>query len=139
MTEATRITALRYTMIATGAIFTFGILPLTQLWTKGWSWGVGHSHYLPMILGVYATLGVSLMWASRDPLGNRGLIWFTVWSSVVHSLIMAVQAVSDPAETGHLLGDVPALLLVAMALALLTPRGARVSAITGDFGSRRVA
>jgi hypothetical protein len=126
-------------MITTGVIFTFCIFPLTQLWPSGWSWGTGHSHYLPMIIGVYATLGVCLMWASRDPLGNSGLVWFTVWSSVVHALTMAAQAVADPAETGHLLGDVPALLLVAGVLAVLTPGGARISAVTGDFSSRRVA
>jgi hypothetical protein len=36
---------------------------------------------------------------------------------------MAVQALSDPAERGHLVGDVPALILVAIVLAVLTPRG----------------
>jgi len=54
---------------------------------------------------------------------RTSLIWFTVWSSVVHAAIMGVQAVSDPAERGHLLGDVPALILVAVVLAALTPRG----------------
>lgn len=73
----------------------------------------------------YATLGVFLLVAARDPLAHRSLIWFTVWSSVVHALIMAGQAVADSAERGHLLGDVPALLVVAVVLAALTPRGAR--------------
>ena len=71
-------------------------------------------------------------------MANRSLIWFTVWSSAVHSLIMAAQSLMDPAETGHLLGDVPALLLVAGALAVLTPRGAKVRAVT-DLGARRAA
>lgn len=35
---------------------------------------------------------------------------------------MAVQAVIDPTERGHLSGDVPALFIVAIVLALLTPR-----------------
>jgi hypothetical protein len=35
---------------------------------------------------------------------------------------MAVQSVSDPDETGHMIGDVPALLLVAIVLAVLLPR-----------------
>lgn len=89
---------------------------------SGWSWGTGPSHYLMMILGVYATLGVFLIIASRNPLAHRSLIWFTVWSSVVHAVIMAIQAFEDPMERGHLLGDVPALLIVAIALAALTPR-----------------
>lgn len=76
-----------------------------------------------MILGVYATLGVFLLIASRNPLQHRSLIWFTVWSSLVHAGIMAVQAITTPAEHGHLLGDVPALVIVAVLLAVLTPRG----------------
>jgi len=36
---------------------------------------------------------------------------------------MAVQAIVDPEERGHLPGDVTALLLVGVVLAILTPRG----------------
>ena len=77
-----------------------------------------------MILGIYATLGVFLLIASRNPLQHRSLIWFTAWSSLVHGGIMAVQALKMPVEHGHLLGDVPALILVAVVLAILTPMGA---------------
>lgn len=75
-----------------------------------------------MIIGVYATLGVFLFIASRDPLGGRSLIWFTVWSSVVHGGIMAMQAITDPQFLGHLYGDVPGLFLVAGVLAWLMPK-----------------
>jgi hypothetical protein len=63
----------------------FGIYTLTLLWPSGWSWHTGHHipHYLQMILGVYATLGIFLLFASRKPLAHLRLIWFTVWSSVV--------------------------------------------------------
>ena len=54
--------------------------------------------------------------------GNRSLLWFTVWSGVVHAGIMAVQSIVYPEHRGHLLGDVPALLLVAAVLAFLVPR-----------------
>jgi hypothetical protein len=40
----------------------------------------------------------------------------------VHAAIMAVQALSDAGERGHLLGDVPALLIVAAVLAVLQRR-----------------
>ena len=106
-----------------GVVFIVGIYPLSLIWPSGWSWGTGHSHYLMMILGLYATLGVFLLIASRNPPAHRSLIWFTVWSSVVHAVIMAVQAFGDPAERGHLWGDVPALLVIAIVLAVLTPRG----------------
>ena len=120
--DANRVRYLRVALVVVGLIFTFGIYPLGVLWPSGWTWGHGHSHYLMMILGVYATLGVFLLLASRNPEAHRSLIWFTVWSSVVHAVIMAFQALADGAERGHLLGDVPALLIVAIVLATLTPR-----------------
>jgi hypothetical protein len=74
-----------------------------------------------MICGIYAVLGIFLIAAARDPAENRSLISFTIWSSVVHAAIMAVQALSDSLEYGHLVGDVPALLLVAGVLWFLSP------------------
>jgi hypothetical protein len=121
-------TALRVALVIIGLIFIFGIYPQTVVWPSGWSWGHGHSHYLMMIIGIYATLGVFLLIAARNPVAHSSLIWFTVVSSVVHAGIMAVQAITDPAEHGHLTGDVPALLVVAIALAVLMPRAAKRSA-----------
>jgi hypothetical protein len=80
-----------------------------------------------MILAIYATLGVFLLRAARDPMANLSLIWFTVWSSVVHALVMAVQALQDPAERGHLPGDVLVLLLVGIGLAFITKRATGTS------------
>jgi hypothetical protein len=68
--------------------------------------------------------------ASPEKSAYRSLIWFTVWSSLVHAGIMTVQALSAPGELGHLLGDVPALVIVALVLAGLTPRGARAETAT---------
>jgi hypothetical protein len=113
---------LRIALIAVGLIFTFGIYPLSIVWPSGWTWGHGHSHYLMMIVGVYATLGIFLLLASRDPQAHSSLIWFTVWSSVVHGAIMAGQSFTDPMESGHLIADVPALFIVAVVLSLLMLR-----------------
>ena len=100
-------------------------LVLISAWPAGWSWHHdGQSLYLQMILGIYATLGVFLLIASRDPLAHASLIWFTVWSSVVHGGIMALQSIAYPEHMGHLWGDVPALLIVAAVLAFLMPRRA---------------
>ena len=111
-------------LVVVGLIFVFGIYPLTIIWPSGWAWHTGQSHYLQMILGIYVTLGVFLLIASRNPLANLSLIWFTVWSSAVHGGIMAVQALSNSQFRGHLWGDVLALFVVAAVLALLAPRGA---------------
>jgi uncharacterized protein DUF6632 len=116
-----------------GVTFIAGIYTLVMVWPSGWSWHTGHSHYLPhylqMILGVYATLGVFLLIASRNPLAHLSLIWFTVWSTVVHAGIMAAQSLMNSEQRGHLLGDVPALLVVAAVLAVLTPRGTAATAL----------
>ena len=122
MTEADRAKYLRVVLLVVGLIFLVGIYPLTIIWPSGWAWHTGQSDYLQMILGIYATLGVFLIVASRNPLAHRSLIWFTVWSSVVHGGIMAVQSVANPEHIGHLWGDVLALLVVAAALAFLMPR-----------------
>src|SRR5580693_1335044 len=109
MSAETRLVYLRIALIAVGLIFIVGIYPLMIVWPSGWTWGEGHSHYPMMIVGIYATLGVFLLMASRDPGAHRSLISFTLWSSVVHGVIMAAESFGDAAERGHLLGDVPAL------------------------------
>ena len=125
MSDTNRLFFLRIALVVTGLTFIFGIYTLGILWPSGWVWGQGHSqHYLMMIIGVYATLGVFLLIASRNPSAHKSLIWFTVWSSAVHGAIMGVQGLSDTAERGHLVGDAPALILVAIILAVLMPRTA---------------
>jgi hypothetical protein len=112
---------LKLALIAFGIIFCL-IYPLGYLWPSGWVWHGGEGfYYLQMIAGVYAVLGIFLILASRDTGANRSLISFTIWSSVVHAGIMAVQALGDQHERGHLVGDVPALLLVAAVLWYLSP------------------
>jgi uncharacterized membrane protein YoaK (UPF0700 family) len=125
MSDATRLLLLRIALIVIGLTFIFGIYTLGVVWPSGWVWGQGHSHYLMMIIGVYATLGVFLLIASRDPYAHKSIIWFTVWSSLVHGAIMGVQGFTDTAERSHLVGDVPALILVAIILAVLMPRKAQ--------------
>ena len=129
MAEPARIKYLRVALQIVGVVFIAGIYPLTIVWPSGWAWHTGHiSPYLQMILGVYATLGVFLLIASRKPLAHLSLIWFTVWSSIVHAGIMAVQSLTNPEHMAHLWGDVPALIIVATVLGLLTPRGAEAKA-----------
>ena len=129
MNTAARLKLLRIALIVFGLIFLVGVYPLTIVWPQGWAWHHGgQSMYLQMILGIYATLGIFLLLASRDPLAYWSLIWFTVWSSVVHGGIMAARAIAYPEHLGHLWGDVPALLIVAGVLALLMPR--RTAGIT---------
>ena len=112
---------LQFALAIFGAIFLL-IYPLSVVWPSGWAWHSGapyQSMYFMMIVGVYATLGVFLLNAARNPQANLSLIWFTVWSSVVHAAIMAVQSFGGGHHMGRLSGDVPALLLVAVVLSVL--------------------
>ena len=122
--EPRRTKRLRIALRLVGLTFIFGVYALTLVWPSGWSWHAGsHTpHYLQMILGIYATLGTFLLIASRKPLAHLSLIWFTVWSSVVHAGVMGAQALANPEHIRHLWGDVPILFAVAIVLALLTPR-----------------
>ena len=113
---------LRPALIAFGLVFIFGIFVLNRIWPSGWAWQPEQPAYLHMILGIYATLGVFLILAARDPLHHLSLIWFTVWSSLVHAGVMAFHSFTDPGQMGHLSGDVAALVLTAAVLAALTPR-----------------
>lgn len=123
MDDSRKMKYLKLALLATGLIFIFGIYPLMHyIWPGGWRWEPNQTEYEEMILGIYATLGIFLLMAARAPLEHRSLIWFTVWSSVVHAGIMTYQALVDASEHGHLMGDVPALFLVAALLAWLMPR-----------------
>ena len=121
MNDMTREKLLKAALATFGVIF-FLVYPLGLVWPSGWQWHGGHGqYYLQMICGIYAVLGGFLIAAARNPSQYRSVISFTVWSSVVHAAIMAAQSLSDGHEIGHLLGDVPALLLVAAVLWYLSP------------------
>lgn len=122
MDMKTRIKYLRIALIIFGLILIFGVYPLMVLWPSGWRWIPHQQNYEQMIVGIYVTLGIFLILAAKNPLQNLSLIWFTVWSSFVHGGIMLIQALSYSHEHGHLLGDVPALILIGIVLAILTPR-----------------
>ena len=125
MTVEKRVRLLGYALYAVGSIFIVGVpLLMGWLWHDGFGWDPAQSEYEQMIMGVYVTLGVFLVRAARNPMQHASLIWFTVWSSVVHGTIMLVQALVDGSERTNLMGDIPSLFVVAAVLAVLTPRGA---------------
>ena len=129
MSDEKRMQLLKLSLKVFGAIFIIGIyLMMNWVWPSGWGWEPRQPEYEQMIMGVYATLGIFLVRAAKDPLANLSLIWFTIWSSAVHAAIMAVQAIMDVTERANLLGDVPALFLVAIVLWYLLPKNQDVPA-----------
>jgi FtsH-binding integral membrane protein len=129
MTDADRNKFLRIALVFVGLLFIFGLWPLTVVWPSGWAWHAGgRSEYLEMILGIYATLGVFLIIASRNPVAHLSLIRFAVWSSLVHGGVMSIQSMVNHQQMGHMWGDVAALFVVAAVVAFFMPRQARENA-----------
>lgn len=121
MTHSLSYRLLRVALVVFGTVMVL-LYPLAAVWPSGWAWHDGAPHesrYFMMIVGLYATLGLFLVVAARRPEAHLSLIWFAACSSAVHAGIMAVQALSATHHRGHLWGDVPALLLVAVVLAVL--------------------
>src|SRR5579864_7460315 len=104
---------LKVVLVVLGLLFCAAIYPL-MLMAK-------QDPALAMMMSLYATLGVFLLLAARNPSEHRSLIAFTAGSSLVHGWIMTAQALGSSMEHGHLLGDVPALLVVGIALIVLAP------------------
>jgi hypothetical protein len=109
------------------ALALFGVValllyPLSIVWPSGWAWHAGAPHdsqYFMMIVGIYVTIGIFLILAARKPEAYLSFIWFAIWSSLVHAVIMGVQSFGHGHHMGHLWGDVPALLIVAVVLTVL--------------------
>ena len=58
----------------------------------------------------------------EEPMAHTSLIEFMIWSSIFHAAIMLAQALADETEKANLLGDIPALFLVAFILWYLMPK-----------------
>lgn len=83
---------------------------------------------LSMMLSLYATLGVFILLAIRNPFANRSLIAFTAWSSLAHAAVMGVQALRNMIQHGELIG-VAVLTVIGIVLIALGPR----NQLTGSY------
>lgn len=110
---------LRIVLIAVGLVYVFGLYPMTVIWPDGFMWMPRQAEYEQMILATFAVLGIFFLLASRAPAEHRSLISFAGWSSLVHGLVMLVQALRDPMERANMYGDIPALILVGGVLLML--------------------
>ena len=125
MKQQDKLKYLKIALYVFGATFIVGVPAMMMwIWPSGWGWTPAQPEYEQMIMGVYMTLGVFLVRAAKDPMANASLIWFTIWSSIVHAAIMLAQALVDDTEKANLIGDIPALFLVAFVLWYLMPKKA---------------
>jgi hypothetical protein len=114
--------ALKVVLVVVGLVFCALAYPLIMF--------VKQAPALAMQFSVYVTLGIFLLFASRNPSANRSLIAFTAWSSFVHAMLMAGQAFARLIARGELVGSA-VLVVIGVALIALAPAkksGERVSA-----------
>jgi len=114
--------ALKVVLVLLGLLFSAGVYPLIVF--------VKQDPALAMMMSLYATLGVFLLLAARNPSANRSLIAFTAWSSFAHAVLMTVQAFLNFIPRRELVGVV-VFILIGAALMVLAPAkqsGERVSA-----------
>ena len=104
--------ALKVVLVLVGLIFCGLAYPLIMF--------VKQAPAMAMMFSVYVTLGIFLLFASRNPSANRSLIAFTAWSSFVHSMLMAGQAFARLIARGELIGSA-VLVAIGIALIVLAP------------------
>jgi uncharacterized protein DUF6632 len=104
--------ALKVVLVVVGLLFCAGVYPLTMM--------VKQDPALAMMMSLYATLGVFLLLAARNPSEHRSLIAFTAWSSFAHAALMAVQAFLNLILRRELAG-VAFFVVVGVALIVLAP------------------
>jgi hypothetical protein len=85
--------------------------------------GAEHAHVPPMLFAVYIVWGVFLLKASRDPLAYWSFLNFTMWANLVHSLLMAGQALMDMDRYwSKFLTDIPFLFFLAVGIYAWGPK-----------------
>jgi hypothetical protein len=103
---------LKVVLVIVGLLFCAAVYPL-MLMAK-------HDPSLAMMMSLYATLGIFLLLASRNPSANRSLIAFTAWSSFAHAGIMSLQALLNMIARRELIGSA-VFILIGIALLALAP------------------
>ena len=103
---------LKVVLVVVGLLFCAAVYPL-MLMAK-------QDPALAMMMSLYATLGVFLLVASRNPSAHHSLIAFTAWSSFAHAMLMAVQAYLGFIARHELLG-VATFVVIGVALIALAP------------------
>ncbi len=104
--------ALKVVLVVVGLLFSAAVIPLMMM--------VKQDPALAMMMSLYATLGIFLLLASRNPSAHRSLIAFTAWSSFAHATVMSVQAYLNFIARRELIGSA-VFILIGVALIVLSP------------------
>jgi hypothetical protein len=92
----------------------------------GWIWDFPSRNMAMehMLVAVYVTMGVFLIWSARDPLKALPFIDFVIVSGAIHATVMALDAQAMPGHGAHSMlgGDVLGTYLAPVTLLLTHPR-----------------
>ena len=109
--------ALKIALVLVGLLFVAAIYP-----TIGGLMDPAHSDTGDtMQMGIYATLGVFLLLAVRNPSAHRSLIAFAAWSSFAHAVVMSTLGFRIASERTGFLGGSAVLFVIGIFLILLAP------------------
>jgi hypothetical protein len=103
--------ALKVVVVVVGLLFVAAVYPLGMTIRK--------EPAVAMMMSLYATLGVFLLMAARDPSAHRGLIGFTAWSSFAHATVMGFQALQNWIQRRELIGSLVFVIIGIVLVALL--------------------
>ena len=124
----TRDRALKVVLVLVGLLFSAGIYPMVIMVRS-----VLQPHNesaVPialktadeaMMLSLYATLGIFLLLAARDPSAYRSVIAFAAWSSFAHAAVMAVMSIQMPTARAEWLITAVVLSITGVLLIVLAP------------------
>jgi hypothetical protein len=104
--------ALKVVLVIVGLLFVATLYPLLVLQEES----------LQMMFSLYVTLGIFLLFASRNPSAHRSLIAFAAWSSLAHATVMVAQSLRDAGERAHLLSGSVAFGIIGIVLIALAPK-----------------
>jgi hypothetical protein len=116
--------ALKIVLVLVGLLFCAAVYPLLLM--------AKQDPALAMMMSLYATLGVFLLLASRNPPEHRTLIAFAAWSSFAHAAVMGVQAYLSFIARRELLGVAVFIVIGAALIALAPVRQSREVASTAS-------
>jgi hypothetical protein len=117
--------ALKVVLILVGLLFTAAVIP-TYAGVRGADPNTGDT----MQMAIYATLGVFLLLAVRNPTAHRSVIAFAAWSSLAHAITMGWLGFEMPPLKDGFIGGSVVLLAIGVTLIALMPKrpaeGARI-------------
>jgi Family of unknown function (DUF6632) len=103
---------LQIVLVLVGLLFTAAVYPLILM--------ARQDPALAMMMSLYATLGIFLLLAARNPSEHRSLIAFAAWSNLAHAALMSVQCFLKLIARSELFG-VATFAVIGLALIILAP------------------